>query len=398
MPFLLIYPLVFFVLFLRERGLKSGHLFVGILFLYFIAGIACCLESENARYDGRPFDFFSIVFHCVCLIGIIYPFKKYEKFRNCNIETIPNGILLGLTAFFLFCGYWGILELAPQLNLASIVTDTQELRELFDENKGQDSYFSFFGSKYWTINLVLAFYYMRVSPKQWLIVILLFGASTCYLFDGLRFAGRECILKYAFVFLVLYYFVSGGIIPKYKKLINGIIVVGGLMGLALFAIITFMRFDPSQVSQDSSVFSSLISYIGQGFVNFSTVVDLFPGGLTHGTNVLPVLFGPEPSHIDTKGFDSKTFATTIGSWVKDMGILGALILTIVYNALLRVVPSIRCNLFTMFYVAWAYEFFFSILFFYNDVLNGSRLISLFCIIMLDVFLRNTRNKTVKRAL
>lgn len=383
-----IYPLFFFFLLIRELKVKTGLLYKGLLLMYFLAGIAACIIFDtNQKVEGSYVSLLPVIFHCICLFLIISPFKKFEKFKNIDIQPIPSKLLGGMTFFFIFCGLYGILELAPQVSLASIMTDTQELRRLYDDEKGQDSYFSFFGCKYWTISLVLAFYYMKTQSKRWVIILLLIISSFCYICDGLRFAGRECILKYSFVIVVLFYFFKNNIPSYYKKLVKTLFIVGGVMGISLLAVITYMRFDISQVSEESDTTASVFSYFGQGLVNFSSIFKLFPDGLTHGGHTFPTFFGPEPSNLNTKGIAWNTFSTTIGSWIKDMGITGAVFMTFAYNALLRIIGSIKCNIFTIFYVAWAYEFFFSTPFFYNDVWNGSRLISLFVIIMLDWYVR-----------
>lgn len=349
---------------------------------------AIFVYNGDGKFGGSYLDIGAIVYHCLCLFLLLYPFRYLDRLRDVSIVKENENTMTILSLFFIFCGFYAFYEIIPEISLFSIVNETQELREAMDTEAGHESYWTYFGVKYWTVSLVLAFYHIKYYPQKKVLILLLFISSLCYIVDGLRFAGRECLLKYAFLLLTLFYVCGKGISKPWDKTLKISIFVGGGLGAALFAIITFMRFDISVVQQESSVTDSLISYFGQGFVNFSSIFHYFPNGLDHGHAHFPFIFGYGKMGVNNTDLDLKTFATGVGSWIKDVGIIGAFILTLIYSFLIRLVTRIRCNVFTLFYVAWMLEFVFSLLFFYNDVFNGSRVISLSAIVLFDILTRS----------
>ncbi len=388
MSLVLIYPVFFLIIFLRIKQKKNHLFYSGLIFVYLFASICSYFDMQGLN-RGAYLDLTAILFHCLCLFLILRRFNKFDKFRNIEIIKLDNATLYTLTGFFILCGTVAIIEGLPQVSLYSIVNETQDLRLLMEsEGFGQRFYLTYFGVKYWTIPLVLAFYYIRYKPEKKILILLLFIVSFAYVIDGLKVAGRECLLKYSFVFFVFFLFFKDTLGGEWKKRLKLTMIVGASLIVGFFAIITFMRFDVSKVQQSINVNSSLITYAGQGFVNFSSVFYHFPKGLSHGSSHFPFFFPNAVRTADMSGLRLNTFSTSIGTWVKEFGIFGAFILTLIYSLLLKVVTSIKCNIFTLFYVAWALEFVFSMLFFYNEVLNGSRVISLATIILFDVLLRN----------
>ena len=387
-----LYPLFFGLFFFLIKEKKNNPFYASIIFIYFLSSIfSVYIYIGDGKYGGSYMDLDAILFHCLCLLMLLLPLRRFERFRKIRITKENNSTIFIMSLFFIFCGLYAFFEIIPKVSLFSIISETQELRTLMDTETIHDSYFTYFGVKYWTVSLVLAFYNIRFNPHNKILIIFLFISSLCYIVDGLRFAGRECLLKYAFLFIVFLYFFSDGMSDSWKRILKFGLFIGGGVGVAFFAIITFMRFDISQVEQQSSVQDSIISYFGQGFVNFPSRFHFFPNGLSHGHALFPFFFGYGRSSFDSSGLDLKTFSTSIGSWVQDLGILGAFVLTCIYTFLLRLVTRIKCNVFTFIYVAWSLEFIFSLLFFYNDLLNGSRVISLFAIIMFDILVRNSKS-------
>ena len=388
-----LYPIFFFVFFCFIKKKRAHLLYTLLILVYLLAGVSAVIVYKTSPYYRNSYmELGAIVFHCICLFLLLHPFRSFDRFKDIPMEKENHQIIIALSLFFIICSLFAYIELIPQISLYSILNETQDLRKVMEDSGGHTNHLSFFGVKYWTVSLVLAFYQIRFNPKNWGLILLLFLASLCYIADGLRFAGRECILKYSFVFLSFFYFFKNEMNESWRKSLRVFLLVAGGLGVALFAIITFMRFDISQVDQQSSVKASLFSYFGQGFVNFPSIFDLFPHGLTHGTNHFPFLFGYDSSNTITTELNLNTFSTAVGTWIKDLGIVPAFVITCIYSFLLKWITRIRCNVFTLFYVAWALEFVFSLLFFYNDVLNGSRVISLVAIILLDFVTRNVKAK------
>ena len=390
--------LIFFTFFYwKTRGISETVTYKYILLFYLIGAVSACIIriNPNLDYELMPLSFVAIVYHCLMLYLLIKPFSRFECYSSKSFDEHNSLIVNLLTAIIIPISLYYIYLSMSSINLGMIAQDVSSMRQDLIESGTEtgtlSTYLKAFSNTFHGMALSLAVYFIVKGNKNRFVIILLIICSMSQVIHSLNFAAREYVIKYFFVVFMLFGLFKERITLKWKKILFTILGVCGGVGIVLFIVVTIFRFTGSD--NYSSPLISVFAYLGQGFVNFSQRFIDFPNGLFGGSLHFPLFSDNEKisvynlNSVVSSDYFLNSFSTSIGSWIMDCGILWATIVTILYSFLFRIFGNLRLNVFTLYYLIYAYEFIFSCLFFYNDTIGKLRVETFLFIVLLDIINR-----------
>ena len=377
-----------FILFTKNKSKKG--IFLCTLIMYLSSSIAS-LYIYNTFYKGYPILLEAVIYHILMLFLLLYPLQRFDKYKYLELPKVDYKKISFLSnVIIVLCLFKMVLDL-QNININLLFSNVDSLRNALTEGSFIDSnvffrYIKFFAGQYWSIALVLAFYYMRHFPQKKITITLLLISSLEVIVSGFVVAAREYLIKYVFLFFILMYWYSSSITFQWKRKIRLSFFVLGALFVSFFLIITFLRF--GEMSTFDSPLDSMFSYLGQGYIHFSTYFTEFEDGLTKGAIRFPFFAGQSLSAYNLNeifytdaGLNS--FPTTIGSWYLEVGFIWTIIITLLHNCIFRRIGNKKVSVFNLIYIIWIYDFIFSCMFFYNEVLNGSRILSILLIVVFE---------------
>lgn len=405
MTLLLIYPIFFALLYLRTKSVSATATYKYILLFYLSGAISACIIwfNPNLEYASMPLSFVAIIYHCLTLCLIIKPFSRFERYKFEDFGKHNSVIIYSLIGVIIPISLYYIYLSVSSINLGMIVQDVSSMRQQLIENEVEtgtlNTYLKAFSNTFHGMALSIAFYFILKGSHNKILIIILLICSMSQVINSLNFAAREYIIKYLFVFMMLFCLFKERISSEWKKLLIKIFIVCGGIGGALFIMVTIFRFTESD-NYDNPL-TSVFAYLGQGFVNFSQRFIDFPDGFFGGSRFFPLFSENERASvynlnsIISSDYSLNTFSTSIGSWIVDCGIFWATIITIIYSSLFRIFGKLKLNIFTLYYIIYAYEFIFSCLFFFNDTIGKLRVETFAFVVLLDII---NRHAIVKKSI
>lgn len=392
MTILLIYPIFFIFLFWLSKKTHLASTYKMILCLFLLGAISACYIRVRPNLDFMtiPLNTIAIIYHCIMLSVLLYPFKGFDDIGHKTFQQTTSLIENCLVYTIIPISLYYIALSISQLNINMILVDVTSMRDSLIESYGEtgtlNTYLKAFCTTFHGMALSIAFYYMIYKPEKRLLIIILLLCSMAQVIHSLNSAAREYIIKYIFVVFMLLLLLKDKIsyiwLSKFKRFI---IVLSGL-AILFFSIVTIVRFTVSD--RYNNPLDSIFSYLGQGFVYFSQRFTDFPDGIFGGAQSFPIFTGGEKADvyninsIVNSDYFLNSFSTTIGSWVMDCGIFFTTIACIVHSFFFKSISNLKLNIFTLYYLTYAYEFIFSCLFFYNDTIGKLRLETFALIIVL----------------
>ncbi len=262
------------------------------------------------------------------------------------------------------------------------------------------SYVDIVARYYSFLPLALAFYYIKFSPNNKVLVFVLLFCSIINPIISLKVASRDYIIRYVVVFVLCYYYFRNNIPKEWKGKLNRFVTFVGGVAFALFLIISISRFEDRT---DNGTFVSLVHYFGQGFANFSKFFVTFPDGLrpeNHGGVRFPIFADHAVSALNTNdgvsaNFYLNVFSTCVGSFVADLGWLISIFVIIAVSWLFTYIGKMKSNnVFTLFYTICIFEFSYMSIFYYSGRVDRYYVVLMLLLIILDKLSRvSTINKT-----
>lgn len=402
MTLLLIYPIFFALIYWKSKKTSITSTYKYILLFFLIGAVSACIIrfNPNLVYSSMPLDLIAIVYHCMMLFLLINPFKHFDRYAFINFSRHNTVIMYSLITVIILVSLYYIYLSVSSINLNMILVDVSSMRQQLIENEAEtgtlNTYLKAFSNTFHGMALSIAFYYIIKGTQKKLLIIILMICSMSQVIHSLNFAAREYIIKYLFVFFMLFSLFKNKISKEWKNLLLKLMITCGSLGLILFITVTLFRFTESD-NYDNPL-TSIFAYLGQGFVNFSQRFIDFPYGLFGGSQHFPIFSDSEKvsvynlNSVISSDYFLNTFSTSIGSWIVDCGIFWATIITIIYSSLFRVFGKLKLNIFTLYYLIYAYEFIFSCLFFFNDTIGKLRVETFLFIVLLDIINRQIIKK------
>lgn len=365
--------------------------------MYLISSIASCyILNHDLDFKDNVIYLDAVLFHIVALYLLLKPLQKYDNIiYNSNLLYVPNNIINIVTGITIILPIICILNAIPKISFSNIMNDVGALRALLVEQEVNQGnvfirYSAYYGGMLWSSAIVLFFYNLAYHKSRRILILLLLICSFSNVISGLVFAAREYLIKYLFLFIAFFLIFRNELSKEIKKRITIFIIISGILFLGMFLLITILRFE-NRAHVDT--ISSLCSYTGQGFIYFSEYFNKIPNGIgSQGRISFSFFVGDVVSayNIGDSFYTNVTtniFSTTIGSWILDVGITITIFIVVLHNWLFRRVANSKKNIFSLLYVAWIYEFIFSTIFFYNESLNGGRVMFILSFVILDKYVR-----------
>ena len=324
--------------------------------LYTITSLCCVIMVlggfMNARgggvlIDGYEPDFGIIptVLYCGLITITILPFsfirpEKLEHIGNVHRYILYAFTLLiilqGLVVIYLVGGFItdifnGDFKALKNYGYAGDITpaDAKMLTMPFPIQILY--YFSFMT----LLALPLFFYYSCVEKRSLWLVAPLLVVSISPILRGVLMADRTEIIHYGLMFFFCLVLFQNFITKKVRNFILLTSLPVLAVGLTYLIAVSSSRFE----SEDEGAGGSMLEYAGQSYANFCYFYDNHNSELYYIERETPLIsyFIFKNQYVDTKeersakeGFFIGVFASHVGSWLLDIGVIGATLLSLIF--------------------------------------------------------------------
>ena len=324
--------------------------------LYTITSLCCVIMVlggfMNARgggvlIDGYEPDFGIIptVLYCGLITITILPFsfirpEKLEHIGNVHRYILYAFTLLiilqGLVVIYLVGGFItdifnGDFKALKNYGYAGDITpaDAKMLTMPFPIQILY--YFSFMT----LLGLPLFFYYSCVEKRSLWLVAPLLVVSISPILRGVLMADRTEIIHYGLMFFFCLVLFQNFITKKVRNfiLLTSLPVIA--VGLTYLIAVSSSRFE----SEDEGAGGSMLEYAGQSYANFCYFYDNHNSELYYIERETPLIsyFIFKNQYVDTmeersakEGFFIGVFASHVGSWLLDIGVIGATLVSLIF--------------------------------------------------------------------
>lgn len=186
--------------------------------------------------------------------------------------------------------------------------------------------------------LPLFFYYSCVEKRSLWLTVPLLGVSVSPILRGVLMADRTEIIHYGLMFFFCLVFFQKFITKKVRNFLFLASLPVLAVGLTYILAVSASRFE----NEDEGTSGSMLEYAGQSYANFCYFYDNHNRELFYVERELPVIsyFLFKDQYVDTKeertakeGFFVGVFASHIGSWLIDTGVIGCILLSFLFTLL-----------------------------------------------------------------
>lgn len=351
-PFIIFGTLFYFYNKINKTARVVRLLFAIYVVSFFFTIIHKFTYSKDYVLPELDFDS-ALIFISLHLI-LLYPFLKVDETKIKKIIP-PNGLRFWLIyIFMLFMGLFSFFFFLPFVKNA-LLGDIGENRhqmaagELIFVPSGIFNTIASIGGALYPIMLLFFFYHVTYIKGKNILKIGMLLASTSYIVNVLAYVGRDGLVFWISFYIFWFLFFKSSFTKKTKRWLLAPLVFLGLIGGLIFAAISVAR---AELESESSIIGA-IRYMGESPCNFNYYYKRdFPKA--NGFLCFPLFRSPietiqgsdkaEPSEIrrvilGKSGVDIGLFATYIGSWFVDFGliitILLVVFLSIVFNQICR---------------------------------------------------------------
>lgn len=325
-----------------DVSVYMSSLYTFTSFCAYVIVLGNMLEGGGILFGGWEPDlgFIPTVLYCTLLTITIIPFSFI---RTEKLTHITNNHPLLLLCFVLILLAQALLNfyLVADSTLEVLSGDLNAVRESHYNDEmsiadvkaaslpGPIQYFNYLN--YSTIlALPLFFYYTCIEKRSlWITIILLFISLSAPL-KSIQAVDRAEIMLYGQMFLFCLVFFRNVFTPSIKRLI----IWGGTPLLVIFSLylsaVSSARFEET----DEGTSGSVLQYAGQSYLNFCYFYDNADPDLMYPQREFPIVshvifksdYGDVKEERTAKeGFFIGVFATHVGAWLLDLGLIGCFI-------------------------------------------------------------------------
>lgn len=336
----IVFFLFWFIINYRRTGFGASSF---VLMSYFIASLfALFVLFATDIYDETRLSLSAIVFHCFCLYFFLYPVIYISNNIGTDFKYPTYTGWMLLNYFIIFISIFTFISLLPKIRDIFSSDDLRLARSLYnhgqlhEEETGVISYLGGVGSTFAYFAFFQFFYCLTRYPQKRVLLIVLFICSFTDALTSLSAVGRGGIMRWVMMALFFYFLFRNDLSITLRKNIKKWGIIASFPGLFVFWLITFSRF----TDRDYPVYIYMFDYIGQPFLYFSYIFDTFFEPTFGGRINFPIFFsddrlaGPLNDEVYTD-YNLNTFSTFIGSFYKDIGFYGTLLLSFSFYLLCR---------------------------------------------------------------
>ena len=331
--------------------------------LYTITSLCCVLmvmggflnaKGGGVLIDGWEPDFGVIptFLYCGLITLTILPFsfirpEKLENIGNVHRYAIYAFtfliILQGIVVYYLVVGFLsdilnGDFKDLKNYGYAGDITpaDAKMLTMPFPIQLMY--YFSFMT----LLGLPLFFYYSCVEKRSLWVTMPLLAISISPILRGMLMADRTEIIHYGLMFFFCLTFFQKLITRKVRNFLLIASLPVTLVGITYIVAVSSSRFE----SEEEGAAGSMLEYAGQSYVNFCYFYDNHDSELYYIERETPMIsyFVFKNQYVDTKeersakeGFFIGVFASHVGSWLLDTGVIGSTLISLFFALLCCIV-------------------------------------------------------------
>lgn len=349
-PFIYFTALTFYIW--RKNRVVDVAMYMALMFA--ISSFCCVLmiwegllEGGGVLYDGwQPdFGFVPTILYCGLITVTILPFSFIRPELLTTVKNEHNWIMLLLTLFIVFLGALTIYLVGTSifdllhgdllfLKNAGYHGDLNpaDIRMLTMPKFIQLAYILVFLT---ILGLPLFFYYTCIEHRNtWLCSPLLL-ASISPILRGMLSADRTEIIYYGLMFLFCIVFFQHIITVSVKRFLAIVSVPVVAIGILYVLAVSASRFDET----DAGTNGSMIQYAGQSYANYCYFYEHHDRSLIYSEREFPILnqilrhsnyIDVKDERCDREGFFIGVFASHVGAWFIDLGLIGSILYTLFF--------------------------------------------------------------------
>lgn len=321
--------------------------------LYTITSICCVLmvmggfmnrQGGGVLVDGYEPEFGIVptILYCGLITLTILPFSFIRPEKLEDITNVHRYVIYGFTLFIVLQG------LIMYYLVGDSITDLLN----GDFKFLKDSYYSgnispaeakmltmpmpiqvmYLLNLMTLLALPLFFYYTCVEGRSLWLTSPLLAVSITPILRGVLMADRTEIIHYGLMFFFCLVFFQRFITKRVRNFMLALSLPVLAVGVTYIVAVSASRFE----NEDEGASGSMLEYAGQSYINFCYFYDNHNPDLYYVERELPIVsyFVFKNQYVETKeertareGFFIGVFASHIGSWLLDVGVVGAILIS-----------------------------------------------------------------------
>lgn len=321
--------------------------------LYTITSICCVLmvmggfmnrQGGGVLVDGYEPEFGIVptILYCGLITLTILPFSFIRPEKLEDITNVHRYVIYGFTLFIVLQG------LIMYYLVGDSITDLLNGDFKFLKDSHYSGNISPADAKMLTmpmpiqvmyllsfmtlLALPLFFYYTCVEGRSLWLTSPLLAVSISPILRGVLMADRTEIIHYGLMFFFCLVFFQRFITKRVRNFMLAVSLPVLAVGVTYIVAVSASRFE----NEDEGASGSMLEYAGQSYVNFCYFYDNHNPELYYVERELPIVsyFVFKNQYVETKdertareGFFIGVFASHIGSWLLDVGVVGAILLS-----------------------------------------------------------------------
>ena len=287
------------------------------------------------------------ILYCGLITLTIFPFSFVRPEKLQNISNIHRYVVFAFTVFIIIQGvlvYYLVGEFLSDL-LNGDFKDLKDASYDGDITPADVKMLTmpaplqilYFLSLMTLLGLPLFFYYSCVEKRNLWLTSPLLLVSVSPILRGMLAADRTEIIHYGLMFGFCLVFFQSFITKKVKYFLLAISVPVVAIGITYVVAVSSSRFE----NDDEGAAGSMLEYAGQSYANFCYFYDNHNSDLYYIERELPLTsyFVFKNQYAETKeersakeGFFIGVFASHIGSWLIDVGVVGCVLICVLFAA------------------------------------------------------------------
>lgn len=321
--------------------------------LYTITSICCVLmvmggfmnrQGGGVLVDGYEPEFGIVptILYCGLITLTILPFSFIRPEKLEDITNVHRYVIYGFTLFIVLQG------LIMYYLVGDSITDLLNGDFKFLKDSHYSGNISPADAKMLTmpmpiqvmyllsfmtlLALPLFFYYTCVEGRSLWLTSPLLAVSISPILRGVLMADRTEIIHYGLMFFFCLVFFQRFITKRVRNFMLAVSLPVLAVGVTYIVAVSASRFE----NEDEGASGSMLEYAGQSYVNFCYFYDNHNPELYYVERELPIVsyFVFKNQYVETKeertareGFFIGVFASHIGSWLLDVGVVGAILIS-----------------------------------------------------------------------
>ena len=303
------------------------------------------LQGGGVLADGwePEFGFIPTVLYCGLITLTIFPFSFIRPEKLQNIGNIHRYMVFAFTVFIVIQGVI-VLYLVGDSLTDLLNGDFKDLKDASYEGDVTPAdikmmtmpwpiQLMYFLSFMTLLGLPLFFYYSCVEKRSLWLTFPLLLISVSPVLRGMLGADRTEIIHYGLMFFFCIVFFQSFITRKIRNFLLILSVPVMVVGVVYVVAVSASRFEDDKEGAGGS----MLEYAGQSYANFCYFYDNHNSDLFYVEREIPLTsyFVFKNQYVETKeersakeGFFIGVFASHVGSWLVDVGVVGCVLICV----------------------------------------------------------------------